>query len=217
MPQEHRIQFRVDLDLLVSKLADLADFVIAAGDDAAQALLDVDRSLAVDVIERRWRVDFMAEELDAKTSELLTLQSPVASDLRLLVSVLRASAALRRMGDLAIHIAEIVVRRSPETPVPTEIRPIVVALAQAVQRVTGLAAEAVREGRDPSADIRRLDDEVDARHRDLLEAITVRNSNLHPGATVDLTLLGRYFERIGDQAVNASAWRRDPVRHAKVS
>lgn len=217
MPQEHRLQFRTDLDLLVSSLADLADFVISAGDDAASALLDADRALAGDVIERRWRADFMAEALDAKTSELLTLQAPVASDLRLLVSVLRASAALRRMGDLAIHIAEIVVRRSPESPVPPEVRPLVVGLADAVRRVTATASSAVREGRDAGEEIRRLDDEVDARHRDLLEAITLSSSNLHPGNTVDLTLLGRYFERIGDQAVNASAWRRDPVRQAKVS
>jgi phosphate transport system protein len=216
MPQEHRIQFRIDLDLLVAGLADLADFVTAAARDAATALLAPDHSLAADVIERRWRVDFMAEELDSKTSELLTLQSPVASDLRLLVSVLRASAAFRRMGDLSIHIAEIVVRRRPEPPVPAEVTPLISALAEAVEQVTRRAARSVREGRDPGVEIRRLDDAVDARHRELLEVIT-SSSSLHPGATVDLTLLGRYFERIGDQAVNASAWRRDPVRHAQVS
>src|SRR3954447_23816912 len=101
MPQEYRVQFRIDLDLLVANLANFADFVAAAADDASTALLDAGSAQATDVIARRWRVEFMAEELDARTSELITLQAPVAGDLRLLVSVMRASAALRRIGDLA--------------------------------------------------------------------------------------------------------------------
>jgi phosphate transport system protein len=125
--------------------------------------------------------------------------------------VLRASAALRRIGDLAIHIAELVLRRHPEPSVPAGFTPVVTALAEAVSRVTHAAAAAIRQGNEPGPEIRRLDDDVDALHRDLLHLLTVNDSRLRPDATVDLTLLGRYLERIGDQAVNATAWRRDPV------
>ena len=95
---------------------------------------------------------------------------------------------------------------------PDQVRPVVAALSEAVSHVTHAAAAAIRAGSDPSAELRILDDEVDALHRKLLGLLTGHDSGLSPDATVDLTLLGRHLERIGDQAVNASAWRRDPVR-----
>lgn len=216
MAQEHRVRFRNELAQLLHDLAELAQFTTAATDDASRALLAADVDLAANVIERRWRVETLADSLDTKTSKLITLQAPVAGDLRLLVSVLRASPALHRIGDLAIHIAEIVVRRYPDTAIPKDFRPIVSALADAVAQVTHASCATLQDGTAAGTTLRQLDDKVDILHRQLLSLLTVKDSHLRPDTTVDLTLLGRYYERIGDQAVNASAWRQDPAQPAKI-
>jgi len=89
-------------------------------------------------------------------------------------------------------------------------------LADAVSRVTHTASAAIRAGAepDPDPDLRQQDDEVDALHRRLLTQLSDGSAGLLPDTTIDLTLLGRYYERIGDQALNAAGWRRDPVRAA---
>jgi len=214
MQQEHRVQFRRELELLVADLGDLAEFVAAAADDASQALLSSDSELAGEVVGRRWRIEMAADGIDAKTSELLTLQAPVARDLRLLVSVLRSCSALRRIGDLALHIASVALRREPAPAVPDGFTPTVKALADSVSKVTHTASAAIRAGAEPDPALRQQDDEVDALHRRLLTQLADGSAGLAADTTIDLTLLGRYYERIGDQALNAAGWRRDPVRAA---
>lgn len=218
MYQEHRVRFRRDLDLLVEALADLADVVAAATDDATRALLstspDEAREIANDVVGRRWRIEMEYERIDAKTSELMTLQAPVAGDLRLLVSVLRASSALSRVGDLAIHIASVALRGTPGPVVPEAFRSTVTALADGVSTVSHSAAKAIRSGEAPIPRLRALDDRVDALHRTLLDQLADDSAGLPADTTINLTLLGRYYERIGDQVLNAAVWREDPVRPA---
>jgi len=214
MQQEHRVHFRRDLELLVEDLADLAELVATAADDASWALLSAGPELATEVVGRRWTIEMQADRIDAKTSELLTLQAPVARDLRLLVSVLRSCSALRRVGDLALHIASIALRRAPAPAVPGSFTPTVKALADSVSRVTHTASAAIRAGAEPGPALRDQDDEVDALHRRLLTQLSDGSAGLAPDTTIDLTLLGRYYERIGDQALNAAGWRRDPVRAA---
>lgn len=214
MQQQHRVHFRRDLELLVDDLADLAELVATAADDASQALLSSGAELAGEVVDRRWRIEMAADGIDAKTSELLTLQAPVARDLRLLVSVLRSSSALRRIGDLALHIASIAVRRAPTPAVPERFTPTVSTLADSVSRVTHTAAAAIRSGDEPDPALREQDDEVDDLHRSLLAQLSDDSAGLSADTMIDLTLLGRYYERIGDQALNAAGWRRDPIRAA---
>jgi len=214
MQQEHRVSFRRDLELLVADLADLAELVATAANDASRALLTAQPELAGDVVGRRWAIEMEADRIDAKTSELLTLQAPVARDLRLLVSILRSCSALRRIGDLALHIASVAVRRAPAPAVPDSFTPTVKALADSVSRVTHTASAAIRAGAEPDPGLRQQDDEVDALHRRLLTQLADGSAGLAADTTIDLTLLGRYYERIGDQALNAAGWRRDPVRAA---
>ena len=115
-----RDAFHDELDAITQSLVDMAMLVKKATADATTALLTADLSLAEQVIAQDDVIDSMQHELDAKTMKLLATQQPVASDLRVLVTSLRMSADLERMGDMAHHISKLARMRHPGTAVPSE-------------------------------------------------------------------------------------------------
>ena len=115
-----REAFHHELDAITDNLVDMAQLVKAATKDATTALLTADLTLAEKVIAQDDVIDEMQHELDDRTMRLLATQQPVASDLRTLVTSLRMSADLERMGDMAHHIAKLARMRYPATAVPPE-------------------------------------------------------------------------------------------------
>jgi len=115
-----RNTFHDDLDAITETLVTMTNLVKGATKDATTALLTADLALAEKVISQDELIDSMQHELDAKTIVLLATQQPVASDLRALVTSLRMSADLERMGDMAHHIAKLARLRFPATAVPPE-------------------------------------------------------------------------------------------------
>ena len=116
-----REQFQEELDGVSATLVQMAGLVRVAMDNATTALLTADLTLAEKVIAEDAIIDDIQHELDARTINLIARQSPVASDLRTLVTSLRMSADLERMGDLAHHIAKSARMRYPATAVPPEL------------------------------------------------------------------------------------------------
>jgi phosphate transport system protein len=116
-----REQFQEELDGVGATLVEMAGLVKIAMENATTALLTADLSLAEKVIADDLIIDEMQHELDARTINLIARQSPVATDLRTLVTSLRMSADLERMGDLAHHIAKSARMRYPATAVPPEL------------------------------------------------------------------------------------------------
>jgi phosphate transport system protein len=102
-----REAFHDELDAITGNLVDMAQLVKVATKDATTALLTADLTLAEKVIAQDDVIDQMQHELDDRTMRLLATQQPVASDLRTLVTSLRMSADLERMGDMAHHIAKL--------------------------------------------------------------------------------------------------------------
>ncbi|MSV65289.1 MAG: phosphate transport system regulatory protein PhoU, partial [Actinobacteria bacterium] len=129
-----RDAFHDELDAITQTLVDMADLVQGAMADATTALLTADLALAEKVIAQDDLIDNMQHELDARTMLVLAKQQPVASDLRILVTSLRMSADLERMGDMAHHIAKLARMRHPATAVPAEISLTI----QEMGRVAGL-------------------------------------------------------------------------------
>src|SRR5690625_4462245 len=109
--QSMREAYQSDLRYLVDDLVDMASMVRTALEDATTALLESDLGLAERVIAADPHIDERQVDLDSKIVELLARQSPVATDLRLMVAALRMSSSLERMGDLSAHIA-LTARRS---------------------------------------------------------------------------------------------------------
>ncbi len=141
---------------------------------ASSALLEVDLAKAESVIAADEEVDTLEVELELRCTDLLALQQPVATDLRLVTGALRMSATIERMGDLARHIAKIARMRYPDSAVPEQLRPIFIDMAKQVavmgQRVGDVVAD---KDLTLAYEIERLDDGVDELHRQLLQALAL--------------------------------------------
>lgn len=197
-----REAYQSDLRHLVDDLVEMADMARTALRDASTALLDCDLALAERVIAADANIDERQLELDAKIVELLARQSPVATDLRLLVAALRMSSSIERTGDLATHIALIARRRHPVVAVPEALRGTITEMSERGQAALADAATVLTE-RDLAlaAKVENNDEEIDALLQDIIRAVG-RPNDFSSDEIVDLTLLGRFYERIGDHAVS---------------
>ena len=118
-----RDAYHEELEALTDQLVEMTRLVGSAINRATTALLDADLTLAESVIAADDAVDALRDELERRAFDLLARQQPVASDLRIIVTTLRMSADLERMGDLARHVARVARRRYPEPAVPRRCAP----------------------------------------------------------------------------------------------
>ena len=197
-----RNAYHEQLDSVGSTLVEMTELVGQTLSRATSALLEPDLSMANSVISDD-AISALHEALDARTLDLMARQQPVAGDLRTLVTSLRMSANLERMGDLARHIAEVARMRYPECAVPDEMRKtfeqmgeIGAELAEQVARI--VENEDVRAARSLDAQ----DDVVDQLHREVFTALLSTKNPYTIEAAIDTTLLSRYYERFADHAVS---------------
>src|ERR1700722_1614174 len=114
--------YHEELDSIGTTLIEMTGLVGNAMERATKALLESDLQLAESVIAADDAVDALQQELDARALDLLARQQPVAGDLRTIITSLRMSADLERMGDLARHVAKVARLRYPDIAVPTDLR-----------------------------------------------------------------------------------------------
>lgn len=200
-----RDTYHQGLDDLVDQLVEMTRLVRSAVNRASTALLDADLSLAESVIEADDAVDALRDDLDARALDLLARQQPVALDLRIIVTSLRMNADLERMGDLARHVARVARRRYPESAVPPVFRSTIVEMSQVAELLVTKAGTVIAS-RDVEAalELERDDDEMDRLHRDLYTTLLDPESPHSVEAAIDLTSVGRYYERFADHAVSVA-------------
>jgi phosphate transport system protein len=200
-----RSVFQDELDGVSQTLLDLANMVSESMGKATDSILNVDLKVAEEVIKADERIDTVQHDLDARIIDIIARQQPVASDLRALVTALRMSADLERMGDLAHHVAKVTRLRHPNSAIPNETMAIISTMgrvAQAMATKTGVVI-ATRDT-DLSREVERDDDQMDDLHRKLISTIIAMKWDKGVEGAIDLTLLGRYFERYADHAVSIS-------------
>ena len=198
-----RDAFHDELDSIGASLLQMAVLVKDAMATATTALLNADLALAEKVIQEDEVIDSIQHDLDARAINLMARQQPVASDLRTLVTSLRMSADLERMGDLAHHIAKQARMRYPNCAVPPELTGTITEMGRAANSIIDKIS-AVMEHRDAARalEIESDDDEMDKLHRKLI-SILLEDSWPHGvESAIDMTLLGRYYERCSDHAVS---------------
>lgn len=193
--------FTAELTALGEDLAAMSRLVEAAIASAGTALLTADLPLAESVIADDHTIDAMERDLDERCVLLIAQQQPVAGDLRVIVSGLRMSASLERMGDLARHLAEVARLRYPGTAVPEQLMGTISAMHQAAVRVAQQVSTVI-ETRDLelAAQIEADDDLLDRLHASTFTATAT--GDLTGQQTVDITLVARFYERFGDHAVS---------------
>ncbi|MFG1930338.1 phosphate signaling complex protein PhoU [Mycobacterium sp. NPDC048908] len=197
-----RTMYYEELSALCARVGEMCRLAGDAMERATQALLGADLSVAEQVIADHEHIVALSKQTEASALKLLALQQPVAGDLRSIVTAIHVGADTERMGALAVHVASISRLRHPECALPDEVR---ASFAEMGSRAVKLArtAQGVLESRDPAeaARLREDDDAVDAAHRHLFTLLIDRTWQDGVCSAVDVALLGRYYERFADHAV----------------
>ena len=200
-----RSVFQDELDSVSQTLFDLSVMVSDSMARATKSVMTKDLKLAEEVITSDEKIDTVQHDLDARIIDIIARQQPVASDLRALVTALRMSADLERMGDLAHHVAKLVRLRHPGSAVPAELLSLVEAIGETAERIATKTGVVIST-RDVSlaAQVEKDDDEMDNLHRKLISTLVEPSWPHGVETAIDLTLLGRYYERYADHAVSVS-------------
>ena len=173
--------------------------------DAITALVKRDSEMAERVIGQDERIDQLEHEVDSQATTMLALRQPMASDLRVIITALRTSSVIERIGDYAKNIAKRTVALTQAPPVgPTKTIARMGALVQTMIKDV-LDAYMARDV-DKAHDVRLQDEEVDALHtslfRELLTYMMEDPRNI--SSCTHLLFIAKNIERIGDHATNVA-------------
>ena len=133
------------LDTIVDELVTMTHEVQEAVVRSTRALLTADAEIAEKVISDDALIDAARERVEQRSFELLALQQPVASDLRMLIAGMRMVADLERMGDLSVHVAKVARLRVPEVAIPAEMVPTIQRMATVAEKMVGTVAGIIAE------------------------------------------------------------------------
>lgn len=198
-----RETFQDDLDRVGNQLVEMTNLAGSALNRATIALLDADIKAAEGVIDDDTQMDEIRAEIELDSFDLLARQQPVATDLRVVVTALQMALDLERMGDLAAHIAKVARLRYPNKVLPEPVRPIIQQMAQsAAKNVAKAGTTIASRDADRAQELETDDDTVDELHRQLFRTLLSPDWTHGVEAAVDVTLLGRYYERFSDHAVS---------------
>ena len=198
--------FQKELHEVQERLHEMAADATRIMENASKAFIGSDVTLADQALASADQMASKALALDELVIRILAKQSPVARDLRILVSALRISASLERMGALAGHIAAIARYRFPGSAVPA-------ALSATFKEMGALDIELAKKcvsilqntDVDQARQIQAEDARVDELHRHVFDVVLGDDWKENAMFTVDVTLASRYHERFADHVVDISA------------
>jgi phosphate transport system protein len=200
-----RDSYHEELDDIRACLVEMANTVGSAMSTATTALLDADVALADLVIAGDEQIDATRESIDQRCFTVLARQQPVATDLRTIVTATRIASDLERMGDLAEHIAKIARMRFPDHAVPQEVRPTLLEAGHVAEMLISKAATVIaKRDLQAAAELETDDDAMDRLHRGLFRQLLSDEWPYGIESAIDITLLGRYYERFADHAVSVA-------------
>jgi phosphate transport system protein len=197
-----RTAFHEQLHALTADIAETCGLAGAAMERATQALLQADLVLAEEVIDDHDAFTLRIKKTEEAAITVLALQAPVAGDLRLVISSLSNLADVDRMGALALHVAKLTRRRHPAKALPEEVDGYFTEMGRIAVDIGNSVKDVVLSGDpDRAAQLDDDDDDMDNLHRHLFSVLMDREWKHGVAAAVDVTLLGRYYERFADHAV----------------
>ncbi len=198
--------FQNELHEVQDRLVEISDSVATIMEKASGAFLGGDVAKADEAIALSESNEEKALALDELVIKILARQSPVARDLRILVSALRISASLERMGALAGHIASIARYRYPGSAVPASLRATFEEMGALDIKLANKVTEVLRNTDvDQARAIQAEDERVDELHRHVFDVVLADDWKENAMFTVDVTLASRYFERFADHVVDISS------------
>lgn len=197
--------FHDTLEDIQGRLAEISELVTEAIEKATAAFASGDVSLAEDVIANDDRIDALVLSTDEIAIETLAMQQPVAQDLRVIVTALRVSASLERMGDLAEHIAQLVRSRYPERAIPKGLKKTFTKMGELDVQVARTLTKLLKtQDLQYATLIRDTDDDIDELHASVYERVLADTFTGEIPHAIDATLASRYHERFADHAVSVA-------------
>lgn len=198
-----RTAFHEELRFITDQLVEMTRLTSSAINRATQALMDADLDLAESVITADDHIDAIRTDLDNRAIDTLARQQPVATDLRVLVTSMRMSSDLERMGDLARHVAKLARLRYPQSAIPPSLRSTFSEMAHVAERMTTKTGSIIATKDVPGAvELQRDDDQMDTLHREVFKQLLAPDWSGGTEGAIDATLLSRYYERFADHAVS---------------
>lgn len=199
MSSELRRDFHDRLAALRGQVLTMGEVVVSGVREATASLLSHDGTLAERVVARDAEIDACYPGVEAEVFDIVARQAPVARDLRLVIATFRIAANIERCGDLVASIA----RRAPRLQ-PSAMGPRTRELVQAMGDAAGATfARSMQSyaALDPSlaAGAIASDVEVDRLQRELLRELVVAPADVE--SSIDLALVARFYERVGDHGV----------------
>lgn len=198
--------FQTQLQEVQTRLVDIAEDATRVVEKATKAFTSSDAKLADEAIAVADSMGEKALQLDELVIKILAKQSPVARDLRVLVSALRISASLERMGALAGHIAAIARYRFPGVAVPASLKSTFVEMGELDVKLANQVVQLLKNtDADFARQIQAQDERVDELHRHVFDVVLGDDWKENAMFTVDVTLASRYHERFADHVVDISS------------
>ena len=199
---EHRQEFQRDLEAIEAKVIELFAMVAEDLPGATQALLSGDNEVIRLLTERQQTIDALYPEIEELVNRQILLQAPVASDLRFLLSVLRIVPELERSHKLVVLIAS----RSNHIlsgDLTSRSRGLVERMGTLVSDMWRQAADSwYQRDRSAAFALRERDDEMDELFSSLIAELA--SGRMTVPVTMEMTLAARFYERLGDHAVNVA-------------
>jgi phosphate transport system protein len=202
MPEDIR-HFADELHLLTARLREMGVAAEAQVSRSMRGLVEADRTLLQQVIAGDESINRLHLEIDDRAFKLLALFQPVAVDLRSIVSAVKINSDLERIGDLAVNIAEAADRYLSHAPVKPLVdlpRMAQLAVSMLHQALEAFVSEKIAIAQSVLAEDDVLDNLKDQVFRDLLQIMIREPQTVEPG--LDLILISRHLERVGDHATN---------------
>ena len=201
---EIRLNFHAELDAIRADTVRLAAMVTERIPWGTEVLLGGDLASAQELIDADDDLDVLTIEVEERCYQALVLQAPMAGDLRAIVTALRLASELERSGDLMVNVAK-AMRRLYGLDIDPTLRGLISRMGEEAQKLLRVAIDAYDVGDAAmAAALDDMDDRLDTLHTEYIQAIFEchRNGSVDLEAGVQLALVGRYYERIGDHAVN---------------
>ena len=202
-----RNRFDEQLHTLNHELMEMGALIERAIRSATDALVKQDVEAALQAIAADKEVNQAERDIESLCLKLLLQQQPVARDLRLISSALKMITDMERIGDQASDIAELVIYLSKE-PYRKELKHLPQMAENAIRMVTGALDAYVRKDVALAREVMAMDDTIDALFvtvKDELIAL-IRNDASAGSQAIDLLMIAKYYERIGDHAQNIAEW-----------
>ena len=201
---ETRALFHSRVEELERRVLEIGDDVRRSIGEAVDAWLRLDAAAGRVIDARRDIWTERAKYVEQAAYELIATQQPMATDLRRLVSLIRLAEEVARSGALVAHIARSAGFDRRLESFPTPVRGAIADMARIADELWRRALEGYTAGDAmTAADLATADDELDSIQRELFDRLIT--DHVDPACAVDLALLGRYLERLGDHAVDIAA------------